>query len=99
MKILSSLAVLALCACAANPGPIKRQMIGLIQKFDLWDYNGDGYLVASELKDAEKLSGNPVSEIIDFYDTNHDGRISLVEAQSGVSRVEEAREIVNDQQD
>ncbi len=69
-------------------------MIGLLQKFDRWDYNGDGYLVASELKDAEQLSGIDSSEIIEFYDSNMDGRISLTEATAGMSRVDEARELL-----
>jgi Ca2+-binding EF-hand superfamily protein len=69
-------------------------VIGLLEKFDRWDYNGDGHLVASELGDAEKLSGLPVAEIIDFYDTDKDGRISFAEAQAGMSRLDEARETV-----
>ena len=73
---------------------MKRQVIGLLEKFDRWDYNGDGHLVASELGDAEKLSGLPVEEIIDFYDTDKDGRISFAEAQAGMSRLDEARETV-----
>lgn len=90
-KILGIL-VLGLAACAQHP--VKRQMVGLLEKFDRWDYNGDGQLTASELKDAERLSGLPVDEIIGFYDTDKDGRISFREAQAGMSREGEAREVV-----
>lgn len=65
-------------------------MIGLLQKFDRFDEDGDGYLTSSELKPAEQVSGHPRAKIIGFYDINHDDRISLREAQKGVSRVEEA---------
>ncbi|HEX7261015.1 MAG TPA: EF-hand domain-containing protein [Luteolibacter sp.] len=96
MKLLSSSLILVVASCAAGPGPItpqtpvERQMIGLLQKFDRWDDNGDGYLTASELKQAEQLSGHPRAKIIGFYDANQDGRISLREAQKGIARVEEA---------
>lgn len=88
--------MLAIASCSSGPGPItpttkvERQMVGLLEKFDRWDYNGDGYLTASELKQAEKISGLPPARIIGFYDTNHDGRISLREAQDGFSRTGEA---------
>ncbi len=88
--------ILGLASCASGPGPItpktpvERQMIGLLQKFDHWDENGDGYLVASELKSAEKASGHSRAKIIEFYDTNRDGRISLKEAQDGLQRTDEA---------
>lgn len=94
MKRFAILGAIGLSACAPQPGPVKRQMVGLLEKFDRWDYNGDGHLVASELKDAEHLSGLPVAEIIRFYDTGKDGRISFQEAQSGISRLDEARETV-----
>lgn len=91
MNKIPVIMVLGLAACA--PHPIKRQMVGLLEKFDRWDYNGDGYLAASELKDAERLSGLPVDEILGFYDTSKDGKISFREAQSGMAREGEAREM------
>lgn len=94
MKTAFALLLVALGSCAPNPEPVKRQMIGLLEKFDRWDYNGDGHLVASELKDAEQLSGLPVGEIVDFYDTDNDAKISFREAQDGLSRLDEARETV-----
>ncbi len=67
-------------------------MIGLLEKFDRWDENGDGQLVAKELRSAQKLSGHKPDKIIEFYDTNHNYGISLTEAQSGFSRATEAEE-------
>ena len=46
------------------------------------------------LPNSEKVSGLPAAEIVEFYDTNKDGKISLREAQAGISRVDEAREVV-----
>lgn len=85
-----------LAACAKGPPPIvpetrvERQLIGLLEKFDRWDYNGDGYLDARELAPAEKLSGHSPAKILEFYDTNGDGKITLREAQAGISRTDEA---------
>ena len=65
-------------------------MVGLLEKFDRWDENGDGYLTASELKQASKISHQPPAKILEFYDTNHDNKVSLQEAQDGYSRADEA---------
>ena len=96
MKLLAGLLIPALASCSSGPGPItpktkvERQMVGLLQKFDRWDDNGDGYLTAPELKQAEKISGQPPAKVIEFYDTTRDGKISLREAQDGFSRTDEA---------
>jgi Ca2+-binding EF-hand superfamily protein len=68
-------------------------MIGLLEKFDRWDYDGDGELSQSELKEAEQLSGFTAAEIVKFYDTDGDERVSLQEAQAGMSRLGEARQL------
>lgn len=96
MKLYGLFVFLALAACSPGPGPftpatrVERQMVGLVQKFDRWDDNGDGKLKASELKQAQSISGRTPLEILDFYDTDKDGAISLKEAQAGFSRTEEA---------
>lgn len=96
MKFLKLLVFLGCVSCANGPAPItpgskvERQMVGLLEKFDRWDEDGNGKLSARELKQAEQLSGRPAARILDFYDTNRDGGISLREAQSGLSRIEEA---------
>lgn len=96
MKPYAALPIIALAACAPQPGPVKRQMIGLLEKFDRWDYNGDGQLSLSELKEAEELSGLPAADILAFYDTGRNGRISLAEAEAGMSRLEEAKVTVKE---
>ncbi len=84
-------AVLAACS---QPGPVvpktkvERQMISLLQKFDLYDTDGSGKLDEKEL--SQNTSGHPASEIIDFYDLNKDRKVSLREAQQGFSRLEAA---------
>lgn len=100
MKFLS-LPLLAVCvSCSSAPGPvvpgtpIERQMIGLLQKFDRWDENGDGVLNEAELKPTEQVTGQPAGKVIDFYDTNGDRKISLKEAQKGFSRSSEAEAAV-----
>ena len=91
-------APLMLAACAAPHTDeipetrIQRQMIGLLEKFDRWDYNGDAKLTVNELGEATKLSGVPAADIIKFYDTDGDGGITLREAQAGYGRrVEHSR--------
>jgi len=99
MKYLVALAIIALAACAPQPGPVKRQMIGLLEKFDRCDYNGDGQLSLSELKEAEEVSGFPAADILAFYDTGKNGRISHAEAEAGISRLDEAKVTVKEIKD
>ena len=101
---LHILSCAVLCAsCSPGLGPVvpktkmERQMIGLLEKFDRWDYNGDGYLDRTELAQGiAGLKGKPqevsytADEVIDFYDTNRDQRISMQEAQAGYKRSDEA---------
>jgi hypothetical protein len=95
MKHFAAFLILALTACAPPAGVVNRQMIGLLEKFDRWDYNGDGQLVLSELQEAEESSGFPAEDILKFYDTGKNGRISHTEVEAGVSRLDEARVVVN----
>ncbi len=95
---LTPLLVLPLLGACAGPGPIvpetkvEKQMIGLLEKFDRYDMNGDGELDAGELVAAQQSTGHPPSEIIDFYDRDKSRTISLREAQRGFSRLEEAEQ-------
>jgi hypothetical protein len=80
--------VLAGCAGGGSSGSVndqQRKMIGLLQKFDLWDYNGDGLLSEQELADGMQAHQVEASmspaEIIEFYDRDGDGKISLGEAE------------------
>ncbi len=98
MKFMCLPLVVAVVSCAKAPGPVtpvtpvQRQMIGLLQKFDRWDENGDGHLTAAELGKAEKITGHPPEKIIAFYDKGGDQRISLAEAQDGLNRFQEAEQ-------
>jgi hypothetical protein len=69
-------------------------MIGLLEKFDRWDYNGDGELNLDELVTGLKGTDFKPDRVIDFYDTNGNRRISLREAQEGYQRANEADAIV-----
>lgn len=95
MKFIPFLIFPLLVACA-GPGAIvpetkvEKQMIGLLEKFDRYDLNGDGQLDSHELVAAQKSTGHPPSEIIAFYDNDKNGKVSLREAQRGFSRIDEA---------
>ena len=96
MKLLLSVFSLGLAACSSGPGPVvpetrtERQMIGLLEKFDRWDENGNGELTLHELRHAKALSGQAPSKILKFYDVNENGGISLREAQAGYARADDA---------
>lgn len=105
MKSHVFLVAVLCCACQPAIGPVvpktrvQRQMIGLLQKFDRWDYNGDGELDKKELSQGiQGLKGKPQqvsytsTEVLEFYDTNKDGKVSLTEAQKGYGRSDEAEE-------
>lgn len=82
-------------ACAPTAEEVEltrteRQMLGLLEKFDRWDLNGDGRLTIDELNEAAQISGYTPQEIMDYYDTNGDGAITLREAQAGYERIQSA---------
>lgn len=102
MKHLAWIFSLAFVACASRQDPlgpvvpeneVERKMIGLLQKFDRWDDDGDGQLDLAELTAGMKEAGavrDPVKTMA-FYDTNRNGKISLSEAQAGYSRAGEVK--------
>jgi hypothetical protein len=96
---LPLLAVSESCSTAPGPvartTPVQRQMLGRLQKFDRWDEAGDGELTETELKPTEKVTRQPASEVISFYDTGGDGRISLQEAQQGMKRPAQAEAAIH----
>ena len=104
MKLHVLLIAMLCAACSQGLGPVvpqtqtERKMIGLLQKFDLWDDDGDGQLDASELEMGLKGSEHKAANVIDFYDTNRNGKISLREAQSGYCRAGEAEQRIKARQ-
>ena len=65
-------------------------MLGLLEKFDRWDDNGDGELDAAELAAGLAGSDHQPANVIAFYDTDGNRRISLREAQAGYHRADDA---------
>lgn len=89
-RILSLLPFLGMVACVPSTNdtpPIHRKMFGLIEKFDRFDENGDGYLTRLELEKgvdsmgSERLTKDQYDRVMLAYDTNEDRKISLKEAQ------------------
>jgi EF-hand domain pair len=68
--------------------PIHRKMFGLIEKFDRFDTDGDGYLSRRELEagvnsmGSDRLTKDQFDRVMIVYDTNKDGKISLKEAKA-----------------
>lgn len=91
---------MAAAACSSGPGPVvpqtpvERKMIGLLEKFDRWDDNGDGELDRAELAAGLAGTEHRPEGVIAFYDTNRNGKVSLREAQAGYARSAEAESIV-----
>ena len=68
-------------------------MLGFIEKFDRWDYNGNGVLSTKEIDEGiASLQGTSravsytAAEVVKFYDRNGDKSVSLREAQAKYSR-------------
>jgi EF-hand domain pair len=83
-----SLAGVWSCAPAEHEvPPIHRKMFALVDNFDHFDKNGDGYLTRAELEKGvnsmgpKRLTKNQFDRVMLVYDTNEDGKISLKEAQ------------------
>lgn len=96
--VFPAFASLLLAACAPVTGTgsaipetnSEKQMLGLIEKFDRWDYNGNGLLNTKEIDDGlNSLKGTnravtfTAAEVVAFYDKNGDKAVSLREAQAG----------------
>jgi hypothetical protein len=102
MKILILFPTVLLCgACArSTPGTaipkseVERKMIGLLEKFDRWDDDGDGELDQKEIAAGLKGTDHQPANVIDFYDTSGNLKISLKEAQSGYRRASEAENLI-----
>lgn len=102
MKLICLSLVVTSVSCAHGPGPVtptnpvERQMIGLLQKFDRWDDDGNGELSEKELNmGIARYKGTPTQvnytgkQIVEFYDADHNGAVSLREAQDGYGRADQ----------
>jgi hypothetical protein len=107
-KLLIVPLVFSLATCASGPGPVtpkdrtERQMLGLLEKFDRWDDDGNGELTAKEVdhginrfKDTPMKVNYTGKQVVDFYDTDHNGTVSLREAQAGYHRAHEVEGRLN----
>jgi Ca2+-binding EF-hand superfamily protein len=72
--------------------PKERKMFAFLEKFDRFDYDGNGKLTKKEVRQGLKESDVPgvTDQEIDRgfaeFDTNKDGAISFREAQGGLRR-------------
>lgn len=97
MKVLLPVLPLLLISCGTPDNVVpenaqERRLFGLLEKFDRFDYNGDGSLTKKEVRQGIKESGvHGVTEanITSGFlrcDTNKDGKISFAEAQAAMRR-------------
>jgi hypothetical protein len=93
---LPALAICSIAACSPGPGTAipetrsEKQMLGLMEKFDRWDYNGDGELSAKEISSGiaaiqgtSKAVTYKAADVVKYYDKDGDKTVSLREAQEG----------------
>ena len=97
MKLLLAALPLLLVSCGTPDNVVpenaqERRLFGLLEKFDRFDYNGDGSLTKKEVRLGVKESGvQGVTEAniqhgFERCDTNRDGKISFAEAQAAMRR-------------
>lgn len=90
MKLLCLLPLL-LAACAHHDSHSEaahgRKMMSLLEKFDRFDYNGDGSLTRKEIEQGiaeagvAKVEPAELDAMMKHYDVNQDGRITRWEAE------------------
>lgn len=98
LRLLPAVLVLPALLPACSPVTPRKdvddryKMFGLLEKFDRFDYNGDGYLTRKELENGIRdkgtvhLTAEQYDKVMKAYDTNRDSRISLHEAEVGAKR-------------
>ena len=94
-RILFLAPMVGLASCLPNtnqPPPIHRKMLGLVEKFDRFDENGDGQLTRKELEAGVKsvgtvhLTKDQYDRVMMVYDTDKNHKISLREAQAAAEK-------------
>ena len=108
MKFPVLLPLITCVSCSSGPGPVipetrtERQMLGLLEKFDRWDYDGNGELSQKEVQAGiNGLKGKTqevhyTSEgVMEFYDADKNGGITLREAQAGYRRADEVGKTIH----
>jgi len=89
-KMLIALPIFGGLSCTSGTNdvpPIHRKMFGLVEKFDRFDLDGDGYLTRQELENGvdsmgpDRLTKNQYDRVMLVYDTNGDKKVSLTEAK------------------
>lgn len=91
MKHLSLLSLLLASCAFEDPDHGEaahgRKMMGLLEKFDRFDYNGDGSLTRKEIDQGIREAGvvgiepAELDAMMKHYDVNKDGRITRWEAE------------------
>lgn len=70
----------------------ERKMVSLLEKFDRFDYNGNGKLTRAEVVQGLKelnatgVTDEEIDAVFKHCDTNRDGSVTLREAQRGEKR-------------
>ncbi|BCU77079.1 EF-hand domain-containing protein [Luteolibacter sp. LG18] len=70
----------------------EKKMFAFLEKFDRFDYNGDGKLTKKEVRqglresEVHGITNEEIDKGFAEFDTNHDGAISFAEAQGGMRR-------------
>jgi hypothetical protein len=96
MKFVPLLLGFTMVSCVA-PDPHtfeahRRKQMALLEKFDRFDYNGNGKLTRVEIEQGTRESGvtgvdrQELTAAMNLYDVNKDGSISRWEAEHAVGR-------------
>jgi hypothetical protein len=101
-QVITAFAACLVFSCSSGPGTAipntrsEKQMLGLIEKFDRWDHDGNGLLSSREidaglatLKGTSRAVTFDAADVVKHYDQNGDKSVSLREAQSGYQRTTE----------
>ncbi|MCU0776833.1 MAG: EF-hand domain-containing protein [Akkermansiaceae bacterium] len=89
--MLPLLGMVSCATTAENAPPIHRKMLLLVERFDQFDEDGDGYLSRMELEKGvnsmgpDRLTQEQFDRAMLVYDTNGDNRVSRAEAKAAAA--------------